>query len=271
MTAIQHRDKGWNIQRSIVSESTAATLDYQDECSKIPERTIQRLKKSLAFQYIHEAATKVPSKQTATQLKGREKDREVAENTDAVNNYHRSWRKPSFVGKEKQSGIEYGNAIHAVLHYIRYEACVDALGVKNEIDRLLTEGYISEQQASSVDIESVLTFFKTEIGEKLRNSSSVLREFKFSILCDAADYYSDVADEKILLQGVVDCALIEPDGITVIDFKTDHVTKETVDAIAQRYETQLHIYAGALERIYKLPIKSALLYFFGQNDFVQVK
>lgn len=271
MTAIQHRDKGWNIRRSIASESTDAALDYQDECLQIPEKVIHRLKESLAFQYIHESATKVPSKQTATQLKGREKDREAAENTDTVNNFYRSWRRPSFVENERQGGKEYGNAIHAVLHYIRYQACIDLLGVRNEIHRLLTEGYISEQQAASVDVESLLAFFKTGIGEKLRNSSRVLREFKFSILCDAADYYTDVNNEKILLQGVVDCALVDPDGITVIDFKTDYVTKETVDAIAQRYKMQLHIYAQALERIYQLPIKSALLYFFGINDFVRVE
>ena len=53
--------------------------------------------------------------------------------------------------------------------------------------------------------------------------NDVIREFKFSLLADASIFAENLYDEKILLQGVVDCALIEPDGITIIDFKTDFV------------------------------------------------
>ena len=77
--------------------------------------------------------------------------------------------------------------------------------------------------------------------------------------------------EEILLQGVVDCALIEADGITVIDFKTDRVTEDSIDHIADGYRTQIIAYAKALERIFKMPVKTAQLYFFNMNRFVTVK
>jgi len=90
------------------------------------------------------------------------------------------------------------------------------------------------------------------------------------LLDDAAKYYPDAKDEQILLQGVVDCAIIEDDGITVIDFKTDYVTEETVDQVADSYKMQVRTYASAMERIYQKPVKARLLYFFALNRFVDV-
>jgi ATP-dependent helicase/nuclease subunit A len=99
-------------------------------------------------------------------------------------------------------------------------------------------------------------------------TGQVVREFKFSILENATAYDPALEDEQILLQGVVDCALIEPDGITVVDFKTDYVTEETLPGVADRYRPQVQAYAQAMERIYQRPLKQALLYFFHMDRFV---
>ena len=113
-------------------------------------------------------------------------------------------------------------------------------------------------------------FFATDLGKRLCTGGNLLREFKFSILDDAENFDPALLGEKILLQGVVDCALIEDDGITVVDFKTDYVTEDTASQIAQRYAPQLQTYAGALGRIYKKPVKEALLYLFGIERFISV-
>ena len=68
----------------------------------------------------------------------------------------------------------------------------------------------------------------------------------------------------------MDCALIEPDGITVVDFKTDFVTDETIMERAEHYSAQVRTYADALHRIYQQPIKEALLYFFHLGKFVPI-
>ena len=75
----------------------------------------------------------------------------------------------------------------------------------------------------------------------------------------------------MLLQGVVDCALLEDDGITIVDFKTDYVTPDTISAVAAGYENQLRAYTHALERIYQKPVKQAMFYFFHVEVFVDVK
>jgi len=113
----------------------------------------------------------------------------------------------------------------------------------------------------------ITKFFQTPIGCKLRMSKDVLREFKFSILDDAQQYGEGLEGEQVLLQGVVDCALLEPDGITVVDFKTDYVTPETIDTVTDRYRPQVETYADALSRIFQLPIKGKALYYFHIADF----
>jgi ATP-dependent helicase/nuclease subunit A len=74
----------------------------------------------------------------------------------------------------------------------------------------------------------------------------------------------------VLLQGVVDCALLEEDGITVVDFKTDHVNEENLPVKTEHYRSQVLTYAQALSRIYRKKIKGVYLYFFCLNRFVQV-
>jgi 2-polyprenyl-6-methoxyphenol hydroxylase-like FAD-dependent oxidoreductase len=69
----------------------------------------------------------------------------------------------------------------------------------------------------------------------------------------------------------VDCALVEADGITIVDFKSDHVSEETISSAGRKYMLQLQTYADALSRIYKRPIKAAYLYFFHLNRFITVQ
>ena len=237
--------------------------------SSMPEDAVSQLKAALAFRYDHLPATQTPSKQTATGRKGRLKDAEAAEDTQEPKYVERAWRKPSFLSNAP-CGKLYGNAIHNALQYIRYENCLDIPAVQTEIDRLVQEGLLSREQADLVDCRQIADFFATHIGKKLVHGTSHLREFKFSILDDGSHYGNGLEGEQVLLQGVVDCALLEEDGITVVDFKTDAVTEETISSRAEIYRSQVEVYAEALSRIYEMPVKEKYLYFFRLGRFVAI-
>ena len=219
------------------------------------------LEQQLAFRYTHEAATATPSKQTATQLKGRDKDDEIRENSEPERKV-RTWR--HFGDHSARRGMDYGVAMHTLMQYVSFDACVDQAGLEAEIDRLTAARVIPTELAARLDRSAILTFFRTELGRKLL-SGKYIREFKFSILEDADAYGDGLAGEQILLQGVVDCALMEEDGITVVDFKTDYVTEDTLEKVLARYRTQVDTYSRALERIYEMPVKGTYLYFFHLN------
>lgn len=263
-------DNPWLIRVVQGNAELAAAAEDPWEEESIDSDLIAKIRGSLSFTYGHIPATLAPSKQTATQLKGRVKDQEAAEHAKEQKRAVRSWRKPSFI-QESTGGTAYGNAIHAVMQYIRYSCCDGPQGVEQEIDRLVTQGYISAEQAKLADSNKIANFFLTELGEKLRTSDHVLREFKFSILDDGRRFIPDMYDERVLLQGVVDCALIEPDGITIIDFKTDRCTAKTVSSVIDRYRVQVETYAEALSRIYRMPVKSIQLYLFHLDRFAKIK
>ena len=249
------------------NEIDAATAEKAEK--KLPENVLSDLQTALSFQYAHEAATMAPSKQTATGRKGRIKDAEAAENTREPRPAQRTWRRPSFV-TQMVDGKTVGNAIHSAMQYLYYENCGSVEQVREELIRLTEIGYLNPEQARLVDAEKIATFFATEIGKKLRSGVPYLREFKFSILDQGEHYGEDLDGEKVLLQGVVDCALLEPDGIIIVDFKTDYVTDMTVHQRSEYYRPQLEAYSEALSRIYEMPVKKKLLYFFALNQYVEV-
>ncbi|MDD5864580.1 MAG: helicase-exonuclease AddAB subunit AddA [Firmicutes bacterium] len=259
----------WRIQVVQAPEAAGGGELLQGDRSAMPEGVEQTLQNALSFQYPHLPATKSPSKQTATGRKGRVKDAEAAEDTQEPKCIQREFRRPSFLSGER-SGKSYGSAIHAALQYLRYEKCGSVSSVEEEIQDLVDRRFLTPEQGAMVDCGKIAAFFQTDIGRKLRSGSPCLREFKFSILDDGRNYGDGLEGERVLLQGVVDCALLEPDGITVLDFKTDHVTEETVVAAAERYRLQVQTYGDALSRIYEMPIKRKLLYFFQLDRFVEV-
>ena len=181
----------------------------------------------------------------------------------------RSWRQPSFLSRQTQ-GKAYGNAIHHVMQYIRYENCGSEVQIRQETDRLFRQGFLKQEEAELVDFSGIAEFFTTELGSKLRNGVPHLREFKFSILDEGSNYGDGLEEEKVLLQGVVDCAILEEDGITVVDFKTDSVTERTLSQVVERYRPQVQIYGEALQRIYEMPVKGKFLYFFRLDRFVEL-
>lgn len=251
----------WKICVGSAPETTGKQFRTMETEIAMPEGSDEQLQSNLRFRYDHLAATTAPSKQTATGRKGRAKDAEAAEYAEELPSFHRHWRRPFFVMQTRDARA-YGNAIHAAMQYIHYEHCADLESLQQEIMRLHQEGFLSEEQMKMVDCERIHAFFQQEIGKKLSSGIPCLREFKFSILDPASRYGDNLEEEQVLLQGVVDCALLEEDGITILDFKTDRVTCDNVKDIAERYRPQVEVYAESLTRIFEKPIKAKYLYFF---------
>ena len=251
------------------AEEREKTETTQEDCFRpLPDNAQAQLEAALSFRYPWSMATQTPSKQTATALKGRNKDLEAAEKTKQETSV-RNWRVPSFASTAPE-GRTVGSAIHAAMQYVRYQNCIGLEGVREEIRYLVANGFLSEEQGDLADCRMIAGFFDTELGRRLTAGAACLREFKFSLLDDGNNYGEGLSGEQVLLQGVIDCALLEPDGITVLDFKTDRVTEENLPEIVERYRLQVQTYARAVSRIYELPVKASYLYFFRMNRFVAV-
>lgn len=242
-----------------------------------PEREIEEnedwtdLTGLLRWTYPHGAEVAIPSKLTATQLKGRALDEEAAEEAPRPSR-PLSFGRPRFAAEELGlTAAQRGTALHQVLQYIDFERSETVEGVRAEISRLVEQQYITPQQGEAVDPAPIAAFFQSDLGQDLLSSVSLRREFKFSILEPAHRYYPQAGEgEQVLFQGVVDCYYETLEGITVVDFKTDRVTKATLAHRAEHYRPQLEAYSRALEEITGKRVIRRVLWFFALGRSVDL-
>jgi ATP-dependent helicase/nuclease subunit A len=80
----------------------------------------------------------------------------------------------------------------------------------------------------------------------------------------------ELANEFVIIQGVVDLAVVLPNELWLVDFKTDVVKAHELEDKARLYEPQLKLYARALSGIYRRPVSEAWLYFLSLGEAVEI-
>jgi ATP-dependent helicase/nuclease subunit A len=81
---------------------------------------------------------------------------------------------------------------------------------------------------------------------------------------------SSGAEEYVIVQGVMDLAVVRREEIWVLDFKTDHFAEEELEAKVRLYRPQLTLYARAIARIYGRPVTRRWLHFFAVGRTVEL-
>jgi ATP-dependent helicase/nuclease subunit A len=77
-------------------------------------------------------------------------------------------------------------------------------------------------------------------------------------------------EEFVIVQGVMDLAVVTPEEIWVLDFKTDHFAEEELEAKVCDYRPQIMLYARAIARIYGRPVTRRWLHFFAAGRTVEL-
>ncbi len=221
----------------------------------------------LDFRYPYTAAQTLPTKLTATQLKGRFLDQEIAEDTPAPARKP-VFDRPAFLrGERALTPAERGTATHIVMQYIDF-ACTD---VAAALEDMVALGRLTQAEGDAVDRGAIRRFLDSPLAEELRQAKDLRREYRFSLLVDGQDYLGQpAAGEEVLLQGVVDCFFETEEGLVVVDFKTDAVRGEEQRRRTEAYRPQITAYSEALRRIFKRPVCRRVLYYFSTGTAVEV-
>ena len=251
-------------------EELPVPASEQSEPVPVDPAASRELRRRLGFVYPHPAAVELPSKVTATELKGRyERDPDAQE---LLKPRAYSFRMPVLgQGERALTATEKGVATHLVLQYMDFSKAASRAGIKSEVERLCAARFLSEREARAVNLSAIERLFRSELGRRMLACAKPLREFRFSLLLDADRLYPGAAGEQLLLQGVVDCCLEEDGELVIIDYKTDAVrTEEEIAARAALYRGQLMAYAEALSRIFQKPVKEGVLFFLTPGREVRV-
>ena len=178
-------------------------------------------------------------------------------------------RKPGFLSDDF-SGAHKGTAVHKFLELCDFHlAAADILAEK---DRLRMSGRMTEKELSALDNDAVRAFLDSDIGRRILNSETVYKEYEFSVLRPAEEFYGELPqyarDEQIVVQGKLDCAFIENGKAVLIDYKTDNITDE--DEYRRLYTSQLSIYADALTQCTGFSVEEKYIYSFKLKRFILI-
>ena len=139
----------------------------------------------------------------------------------------------------------------------------------------IAEGAMDASLAERIDTASIVAFFESDLGSILCDPhNDVKREwpFTFRLATSVAPPSSGVsqAEDFTIVQGLIDVLVATPQGLIVIDFKTDRVAGDDVPNRAEAYRAQLDLYAQAAERILGRPILQKWLYFLAPRQCVRM-
>lgn len=234
----------------------------------------------LAWQYPHRAATREPAKASVSALRRRAVE---AADEEAVRWFAEpvSRRQAGEAAPGAgRSAVERGVAHHRFLQFADWAALADAAGVRAEAERLVAAGRLTRAEAAGLDAAALAALGASELGRAVRADAAwVRRELEFTARLRPADFAALGLpcepglgpEEFVVVQGVVDLAVVAPERIWLADFKTDAVTTpEALAARAASYAPQLRLYAWALGRVYARPVTAAWLHFLALNRTVPV-
>lgn len=236
---------------------------------------IQELSKIIKnrFNYIYDRLylTKIPSKLSVSELKGR---RENDEDTEKLIKPPVDYLRPSFIEKEEALASEIGTAIHRFFQYSNFDCCESIEEIKFQLNLLVEKGAISPLEAKQIDLIRIFSFFNSNLFKRLKSSNMVKKEYRFTTLINVKEYDFTITEsqETMLLQGVIDCFFEEEDGLVLIDYKTDKVIGENFEnTLIERYKIQLHYYSYAIEKIFGKKVKQKYLYSLSLGKEIEIE
>lgn len=273
-SALLDRDERF-LRRTYVHLHPDGAADTQPEAAaaaapaEADPALLAQLARALTFRYAHAQAIDLPSKVTATELKRLEAEDTTPEDAGAplLKGAPRTqtFRRPDFSAREHRlTAAERGTATHRTLQYLRFADARTPEGIAAQVQALAARGQLTAREAQAVNTASLLQLMRTPLGAALaaaEAAGTLRREFRFSLLCPAETFFPGAGEEQVLLQGVVDAWFETPDGLVIVDYKTDRIHPDAVPERTAYYAAQLRAYAGAMARITGRPVCRRTLYF----------
>ncbi|HMO26231.1 MAG TPA: PD-(D/E)XK nuclease family protein, partial [Tepidisphaeraceae bacterium] len=124
--------------------------------------------------------------------------------------------------------------------------------------------------AQSVAVASMLWRVCTPLGARIASGGTQVHRELSLLIREPPTAPDDPLADRRMIRGRIDALLDEPDGLTLVDYKTDRVTGGALRDRIELYRGQIHAYADAMRRITGRPIRSAVLAFLHARQLIDV-
>jgi ATP-dependent helicase/nuclease subunit A len=273
-------------QNATVSQPLAARAALPPRVALPPNdvsATLETLRKRIEWKYLFGASTVEPAKTSVSAL--RRRANELSDDEEAADLLQRSARGPihafhQSVRGNHQSPTDPGSAHHAFLQLVSLDRIGSAAELKAEAERLVQQKSLMPEEMALLDFNGLAAFWRSEVGQRISaQKAAVRRELRFTARLSATEVAEVVgepavealANEFVIVQGVVDLAVLLPEEIWLVDFKTDALKSAELQDKTRLYEPQLKLYARALSEIYRRPVSEAWLYFLSVGEAVGIE
>ena len=245
----------------------------------IKDRVIKEIEKRLGYVYKYEASTKMPTVLTVTELK-RKFNVEITEGESSNMYAPRLINKPKFLDEAKGlTPAERGTAMHSVVQRLDLSKVATLSEIEIQTGILVEKMLISKEEAKGIRSDKLIKLFKTELGQRMIKAfklNLLKREVPFHMEINSTDIDKSLdvqiyADEKIILQGIIDCYFEEDGQIILVDYKTDLVKNGGAGLLVDQYRSQLDYYKKAIQVTLEKQVKESYLYLFSIDEAVEVK
>ncbi len=231
----------------------------------------KNINEQFAFSYPYENEQKRKQKFSVSELKRPEFEDEYSENM--YGKKEDETYVPSFMREEKSGGAFRGTAFHKMLELWDFTKEGTKTSIQRQMKQWRESGYMDGDMLNLLDVEKLEKFLYTSLAKRMtdaQKNGSLYREQPFVMGVEPEEIYEGEKDgDLILVQGIIDAWFEEPDGVVLVDYKTDRVS--STEELKRRYEKQLYYYAEALERMTGKRVKENLIYSFALGQLIEVK
>ncbi|MFQ5462932.1 MAG: helicase-exonuclease AddAB subunit AddA [Phycisphaerae bacterium] len=283
----------WSVDAAQVRYATRTALSVArfdplpaEEPVSDPTPEIEAVLDRMNFVYPFAAATTLRSAVGASELKDwLNADREADMRPDRLD--HDAFAGNAFAGHAFPSeddtardapgtdaAAQRGIVTHRVLQHLDFGRAKDGAGLDEELARLADRGLVTADDQKCIDRDSLRWFIGTDLAEHLRRAGDAYRrEFRY-IAMEAAKRVNpdvpDACDDQVLVRGVVDGILPTPDGLDIVDFKTDRIGPQDVNERTEHYRPQMDAYARAMGKLWRRPVCMARLVFLSARIIADI-
>ncbi len=179
--------------------------------------------------------------------------------------------------------------------------------VASELHRLVSCGLLSDSDRAVVDVDALAWFVSSPLASAIRAAGDgYRREFRF-VATEPVEFFdrsiatqqsggafsnstasagtarlnpaspAGVArsspaspGDRVLVRGIVDGIIVGGDSLDIIDFKTDAIEPTEAAERARDYAPQVTLYARAMARLWRRPVRACHLVFLTAREIVRV-
>lgn len=262
-TLSEGRGQGWGWRRHEHAPQKPANVEVPSAASG---HDLLKLWRELKLKYDFAEATRHAAKSSVSSLR-----RALIEQDEES--------QPYTFTLTQHGGVQRGLANHAFLEMLDLNAPLDVVGLKAQAGGFVQCGKLTAETEALLNCEAIARFWASPTGQRfLQNRAELHRELPFTMKLNRGDaavlrpewVAAMGGGEFMVVQGIIDLAVVSPQEIWLLDFKTDAIGREGVQPHQTNYAPQLALYARALEKMFGRPVTSRQLHFLSTGETVDI-